>query len=85
MAFPRQEYWSGLLFPSPGDLPNPGIEPTLLHWQATSLPLSHQGSLAEVYGLHLLGTESFQLISTGISFNPPIVLVKLVALWVPVL
>ena len=27
MGFPRQEYWSGLLFPSPGDLPNPGIEP----------------------------------------------------------
>ena len=25
--FPRQEYWSGLPFPSPGDLPNPGIEP----------------------------------------------------------
>ena len=27
MGFPRQEYWNGLLFPSPGDLPNPGIEP----------------------------------------------------------
>ena len=27
MGFPRQEYWSGLLFPSPGDLPDPGIEP----------------------------------------------------------
>ena len=26
MAFPRQEYWSGLPFPSPGDLPNPGFE-----------------------------------------------------------
>ena len=26
--FPRQEYWSGLPFPSPGDLPNPGIRPT---------------------------------------------------------
>jgi len=29
MGFPRQEYWSGLPFPSPGDLPDPGIEPTL--------------------------------------------------------
>ena len=28
MGFSRQEYWSGLLFPSPGDLPNPGIKPT---------------------------------------------------------
>ena len=27
MGFPRQEYWSGLPFPSPGDLPNPGIKP----------------------------------------------------------
>ena len=27
MEFPRQEYWSGLPFPSPEDLPNPGIEP----------------------------------------------------------
>ena len=27
MGFSRQEYWRGLPFPSPGDLPNPGIEP----------------------------------------------------------
>ena len=27
MGFPRQEYWSGVPFSSPGDLPNPGIEP----------------------------------------------------------
>ena len=27
MGFPRQEYWNGLPFPTPGDLPNPGIEP----------------------------------------------------------
>ena len=27
MEFPRQEYWSGLPFPSPGDLPKPGIKP----------------------------------------------------------
>ena len=26
MGFPMQEYWNGLLFPSPGDLPDPGIE-----------------------------------------------------------
>ena len=28
MGFPRQEYWNGLSFPPPGDLPNPGINPT---------------------------------------------------------
>ena len=44
MEFPRQEYWTGLLLPSPGDLPDPRIEPASLAWQAGSLPLSHQGS-----------------------------------------
>ena len=44
--FSRQEYWSGLPLSLPGDLPNPGIEPTslcLLHWQADSLPLAPPG------------------------------------------
>ena len=40
MGFPRQEYWSGLPFPSPGDLPDPGNQSDL---QANSLLLSHQG------------------------------------------
>ena len=44
MGIPRQEYWSGLPFPSPGDLPDPGIEPMFPASQADSLPLSHQGS-----------------------------------------
>ena len=30
MGFSRQEYWNGLSFPPPGDLPDPGIEPTSL-------------------------------------------------------
>ena len=34
MGFPRQEYWSGLPFPSPGDLPDPGIKPRSLALQA---------------------------------------------------
>ena len=38
MEFSRQEYWSGLPFPSPGDLPNPGIEPGSLALQADALP-----------------------------------------------
>ena len=36
-GFPRQEYWSGLPFPSPGDLPDPGIEPKSLTLQADTL------------------------------------------------
>ena len=38
MGFSRQEYWSRLLFPSPGDLPNPGIKPGSLAFQADALP-----------------------------------------------
>ena len=37
MEFSRQEYWSGLPFPAPGDLPNPGIEPGSPALQADSL------------------------------------------------
>ena len=37
MGFSRQEYWSGLPFPSPGDLPNPGIEPGSRALQADAL------------------------------------------------
>ena len=45
MEFSRQEYWSGLLFSFPGDLPDPGIEPMAPALQADFfLPLSHQGS-----------------------------------------
>ena len=38
MGFSRQEYWSGLPFPSPGDLPDPGIEPSSPALQADALP-----------------------------------------------
>ena len=38
MGFSRQECWSGLPFPSPGDLPDPGIEPRSLALQADALP-----------------------------------------------
>ena len=38
MGFPRQEYWSGLPFPSPGDLPDPGIELASPALQADSVP-----------------------------------------------
>ena len=40
----RQEYWSGLPCPPPGDLPDPGIEPRAPALQVDTLPLSHQGS-----------------------------------------
>ena len=38
LGFPRQEHWSGLPFPSPGDLPDPGIDPRSPALQADALP-----------------------------------------------
>ena len=43
IGFSRQEYWSGLPFPSPGDLPNPGIKARSPALQADSLPTELQG------------------------------------------
>ena len=43
MGFSRQEYWSGLPFPSPGDLFNPGIKPGSLTLQEDSLPSEPPG------------------------------------------
>ena len=46
MDFSRPGYWSGQPFPSPGDLPNPGIEPRSLALQADSLPSEPPGKLS---------------------------------------
>ena len=48
MGFSRQEYWSGLLFPSPGDLSDPGIEPRSPTLQADSLPTEPPGKLGGI-------------------------------------
>ena len=50
MGFPRQEYWSGLPSPPPGDLPDPEIEPESAALQAHSLLLSHRRSPFEKTG-----------------------------------
>ena len=44
MKFSGQEYWSGLPFPSPGDLPDPGIEPGSPALQADSSPSEPPGN-----------------------------------------
>ena len=57
IGFSRQKYWSGLLFPSPGDLLDPGIEPVSLSSpavQAYSLPLRHWGSPPNVQRAHTI-------------------------------
>ena len=43
MGFSRQKCWSELPFPFPGDLPTQGSNPSLLHWQADSLPSEPPG------------------------------------------
>ena len=48
MRFSRQEYWSGFPFPSPGDLPDPGIEPRSPALQADSLLSELPGLLQEI-------------------------------------
>ena len=57
MGFSRQEYWSGLPFPSPGNLPNPGIKPRSPALQAGALTLS------------ILGKNKFQSINKRDKFT----------------
>ena len=55
MGFSRQEYWSGVPFPSPGDLPDPGIEPGFPAFQEDDLTSEPQGSpVAVQFSKHLL-------------------------------
>jgi len=47
MGFSRQEYWSGVPFPSPGDLSNPGIKPRVSSLRADALPSEPPGKPLE--------------------------------------
>ena len=54
VGFPRQEYWSGLSFPSPGDLPDSGIKPCSPAFQADSFLSEPPGKLRRIYRRRLL-------------------------------
>ena len=54
MGFSRQECWSGLPFPSPGDLPNPGIEPRSPTLQADTLPSEPPGKSQDGEDIRIL-------------------------------
>ena len=54
MGFSRQEYWSGLPFPSPGDLPNPGTEPGSPALEADALTSEPPGKPDGNSGIHLI-------------------------------
>ena len=60
MEFSKQEYWSGLLFPPPGDLPNPGIEPGSPTLQADAL-LSEPPGKPHIYIYIHTFSDSFPL------------------------
>ena len=55
VGFSRQEYWSGLPFPFPGDLPDPGIEPESPALQADSLPGKPIPNIGFKYSNELFG------------------------------
>ena len=59
IGFSREEYWSGLLFPSPGDLPDPRIEPTSPALQADALPSEPPGKTLFVHFSISLSLPSF--------------------------
>ena len=65
MEFSWQEYWSGLLFPSPGDLPDPGTEPRSSALQADSLlskPNLQVADLKKKKSLKLISTKGVYLL-----------------------
>ena len=67
MEFSKQEYWNGLPFPSPGDIPDPGIKPGSPAWQTDSLPTEAPRNII----LHMsLGTETLdRSVNWGKSFK----------------
>ena len=65
MGFFRQEYWSGLSFPSPEDLPNPGIEHRSPALQANFLPFELQG-IPDVYAEYIIWNAGLDEAQAGI-------------------
>ena len=62
MGFSRQGYWNGLPFPSPGNLPDPGIEPGSLALQADTLPSEPQGKHYVVFKNAHLNQFTFKIL-----------------------
>ena len=75
MGFPRQEYWRGLPFPCPGDLPDPELKPSshVLLWQPDSLSLSFFGSLPKkpILYIFIFFPAKIQFLSVSLSLPPP--------------
>ena len=67
------EYWSGLLYLPPGDLPTQGSNPSLPHYRVASLPLSHQGSTKIcLHNIIHRPKPVYNSVSSGHSFSPSV-------------
>ena len=67
--FSRQEYWSGQPFPSPGDLPNPGIEPRAPALQADSLPIEPSGKPQRVIWSRIIKKVLWRRLAEGMDYR----------------
>ena len=65
MGFSRQEYWSGLPFPSPGDLPDPGIEAKSPALQADALPSELPGKALLITNLEETVENKYRKLFNG--------------------
>ena len=74
MGFSRQEYWSGLPFPSPGDLPDPGIEPGSPALEADALTSEPPGKQMPGWIKHKLESRLLGEISvtSDMQMTPPL-------------
>ena len=69
MEFSRQEYWSGLPFPSPGIFPKPGIKPRSPALQADSLPSEPPGKLSQIPMVKIIPFMSYKSCFSSITLN----------------
>ena len=81
MGFSRQEYWSGLPFPSPGDRPDPSVEPRSLTLRADSLPSEPRGKPENMLGvrknLEIRVVAVVQLFKHVLLFAAPLTVARL--------
>ena len=69
MGFSKQECWSGLPFPSPGDLPNPGIEPGPPAFQEDALPSEPPRKPINTYCAQIEDVSDIKLIRTDTTLD----------------
>ena len=74
MEFPRQEYWNGYSFSSPGDLPNPGLKPGSLALQVVSLPseppVKPHGAVSPIVRIHESRNQRLEIKVSSFTVTP---------------